>query len=151
MPGFGKLAKSGRRLLGDKLTLKGTEALRHRRASADRDLRIGDATIIAAHQIDRHHGDGDHEIMPGAELGESRDGGPLGPLGRHDDGGQDFVRPERRAPVAEDEVAQWKPSQALRRDELDFSLERQQWRHAIRGRRGIAQISANRRAVLDLD
>ena len=70
----------GRRSVGERATPRARrsvgferrQALRHRRAGADRDARIGDPAVVADRDPHRRHGDRDDQIAPRAELEEGR-------------------------------------------------------------------------------
>src|SRR5690606_24985810 len=95
------------------------------------------------------HGDGNHQIAPGAELDET---GPAG--GRslwYMHGGHDFVRPAGREAIAQDEFAQGNPPRRLGGAQFDFRVENEQRRQAVGRWRGVAEIAGDRARVLNLD
>ena len=94
------------------------------------------------------HGDGDHQIAPRAQLHE---GGRPVDRQRHDDGGEDLVGFALGLAIAGDEFCERQAPCASAGQQLHFGIEGQQRRHAVGGRRGVAEIAGDGGAVLDLD
>lgn len=64
--------------------------------------------------------------------------------------GKDFTGGKRGFARAKDELGQRQGSCALLRTQFDHGIQRQQRRHAISGRRGVAQVAADAARVLHL-
>ena len=69
---------------------------------------------------------------------------------RHDDRRQNFIFANCRLPVADDEAFERQNPHAVERGQFNLGLEREQRRHAVGGRRGVAQIAGDCGAVLHL-
>ena len=69
---------------------------------------------------------------------------------RDQDGRRDLVGAQRDLARPQDEIRQSQPALAAAADQLDLRAERQQRRHAVRRRRGVAQVAADGAAILDL-
>ena len=132
----------------DEPTFQRRQPHRHGRARADGDGRIGNAPLCIEIDQRRHGDDGDHQVGAGAELEERR---PCPWLGlRHADADHQLVRRQGGSAIARDELGERQPTPSAQAGDLDGSIQRQQWRHAVGRRRGIADVAGDGAAVLHL-
>ena len=123
------------------------KALGDRRAGANGDAGGSDAAF-GDFQCGGSHGDRDHEITSGTELekGAARRIGGSGDV----QGDHEFAGTQVGAANTGDELLERQATGRGTACDLDLGAQRQQARHAICGRRGVAEIAGQRAGVLDL-